>query len=105
MVVDGDEDFVEEYGQAEEGKEWRHLARGGGRRRVQEWCALSLVRPVPPVVRALNKIGSTLADVQGKRAHSPLPTVNPMQSSTPSQWLRASASVRFIAPSSPPVCT
>ena len=30
VVVDGDEDFLEEYGQAEEGKEWRHVARGGG---------------------------------------------------------------------------
>ena len=30
VVVDGDEDFQEEYGQAEEGKEWRHVARGAG---------------------------------------------------------------------------
>ena len=56
----------EEYGQAEEGKEWRYAPRsggggggggggghggGGGRqgRRVHEWMPLSLVRPMPPL--------------------------------------------------------
>jgi len=49
VVVDGDEDFVEEYGQAEEGTEWRHVPRGGGGRLVQEWVGVSLVRPNAPV--------------------------------------------------------
>ena len=65
MVVDGDEDFHEEYGLTEEGKEWRHLARGGCGRRVHEWTALSLVRPTPPVApRALLEAASPGTPVQ-----------------------------------------
>lgn len=45
--VDGDEDFVEEYGPHEQNSEWRLPPQG--RPRATEWVAASFTRPRPPV--------------------------------------------------------
>lgn len=46
VCVDGDEDFVEEYGPDEEGSEWRWPPQG--RSRATEWVAAGFTRPRPP---------------------------------------------------------
>ena len=50
VCVDGDEDFVEEYGPEDEGTEWRHRAPTiDAERRASEWTTHAFIRPRVPV--------------------------------------------------------
>ena len=46
VCVDGDEDFIEEYGMEDEGREWRR--KPANQRAATEWLGHTLVRPRPP---------------------------------------------------------
>mmetsp|Transcript_14504 Transcript_14504/g.24142 ORF Transcript_14504/g.24142 Transcript_14504/m.24142 type:complete len:673 (-) Transcript_14504:439-2457(-) len=48
VCVDGDHDFVEEYGMEDQGKEWMWPLPLDSNTRAKEWLGMAMVRPRPP---------------------------------------------------------